>query len=305
MGYSPAMARVAVWFAPLEISRDFIDYPYFADLGAVQAAAVLRAAGHQVSLRDALARPGARLEPLRDGLVRLGVGVEALTAGAPPWDVSLVAYTPFQRPPTRDRALGELLERLRAEAPQRPILLADLYQSGQHVVDAPSESILEAYPEVDGLLRYEAEGHLVPWVETLVRDGRPTNREVRDGNVGPEIDLNRLPLPAWDLVDTRAYFAFHRSVMAGLGRPHWAFPIDADHLPMLEPGVPFSMRALLEQPRAARWKTQDAASLLSPAPCRPPRLVAAARRPQRPPPGRARERQRAAFRRADGVARRA
>lgn len=253
------MARVAVWFAPLEISRDFIDYPYFADLGAVQAAAVLRAAGHQVSLRDALARPGARLEPLRDGLVRLGVGVEALTAGAPPWDVSLVAYTPFQRPPTRDRALGELLERLRAEAPQRPILLADLYQSGQHVVDAPSESILEAYPEVDGLLRYEAEGHLVPWVETLVRDGRPTNREVRDGNVGPEIDLNRLPLPAWDLVDTRAYFAFHRSVMAGLGRPHWAFPIDADHLPMLSSrGCPFRCAHCSSNPGlpAGRPKTQ-------------------------------------------------
>lgn len=234
------MARVAVWFAPLEISRDFIDYPYFADLGAVQAAAVLREAGHEVTLHDALAQPGATLEALQGDRVRLGVEVETLIRDAPPSDFALVAYTPFQRPPSRDRALAQLLEWLRREQPARPILLADLYQSGQHVVDVPSDAVLSAYPEVDGLLRYEAEGHLVPWVEELLRLGRPEKPEVRDGNNGPEIDLNRLPLPAWDLVDTQAYFSFHRSVMQGLGRPHWAFPIDADHLPMLSSrGCPF------------------------------------------------------------------
>ncbi len=234
------MARVAVWFAPLEISRDFIDYPYFADLGAVQAAAVLREAGHEVTLHDALAHPGARLQALSGDRVRLGVDVGTLTRGAAEADLNVVAYTPFQRPPTRDPALAALLEWLRSQGPEVPVLLADLYQSGQHVVDAPSDAILAAYPEVDGLLRYEGEGHLVPWVEELLHSGRPAAREVRDGNNGPEIDLNRLPLPAWDLVDTSAYFAFHRSVMQGLGRPHWAFPIDADHLPLLSSrGCPF------------------------------------------------------------------
>ncbi|MCB9589016.1 MAG: radical SAM protein [Polyangiaceae bacterium] len=253
------MARVAVWFAPLEISRDFIDYPYFADLGAVQAAAVLREAGHQVTLHDALASPGASLTPLAGDQVRLGVDVETLLAGATDAELALVAYTPFQRPPTRDPALARLLEGLRAQAPTRPILLADLYQSGQHVVDASSEDILAAYPEVDGLLRYEAEGHLVPWVAELIEQGRPVTREVRDGNNGPEIDLNELPLPAWDLVDTRSYFAFHRSVMQGLGRPHWAFPIDADHLPMLSSrGCPFRCAHCSSNPGlpAGKPKTQ-------------------------------------------------
>ncbi|MGE0328369.1 MAG: radical SAM protein [Polyangiaceae bacterium] len=253
------MARVAVWFAPLEISRDFIDYPYFADLGAVQAAAVLRAAGHQVTLHDALAQPGSRLTPLAGDRVRLGVDVETLLADAPESEVALVAYTPFQRPPTRDAALARLLEHLRSEAPERPILLADLYQSGQHVVDAPSADVLAAYPEVDGLLRYEAEGHLLPWVEELLQRGRPGTPEVRDGNNGPEIDLNQLPLPAWDLVDTQAYFAFHRSVMQSLGRPHWAFPIDADHLPMLSSrGCPFRCAHCSSNPGlpAGKPKTQ-------------------------------------------------
>jgi SulP family sulfate permease len=46
----PTMVDVAVLFPPLRVSRDFIDYPYFADLGAVQAAAVLRAAGKRAAL---------------------------------------------------------------------------------------------------------------------------------------------------------------------------------------------------------------------------------------------------------------
>ena len=57
------MSRIAVVFPPMRVSRDFIDYPYFADLGAIQAAAVLRAHGHEVHLADALALPGAGLSP--------------------------------------------------------------------------------------------------------------------------------------------------------------------------------------------------------------------------------------------------
>ncbi len=38
-------AKVVVVFPPVSVSPDFIDYPYFADLGAIQTAATLRAAG--------------------------------------------------------------------------------------------------------------------------------------------------------------------------------------------------------------------------------------------------------------------
>ncbi|MBX3182853.1 MAG: radical SAM protein [Polyangiaceae bacterium] len=237
------MARVAVCFAPLSVSRDFIDYPYFADLGAVQAAAVLRRAGHEVTVYDALATPGATLTPEGDRAL-LGVPVPTLLQHLQPFDLALVAYTPFHRPPTRDALLASLLTALREAAPSAPILLADLYQSGQHVVDAPSQAILSAYPEVHALLRYEAEGWLPEWVQELTARCRltpPQNpREVRDGNTGPAIVLDELPLPAWDLVDTEAYFNFHEEVMAGLGRPHWAFPISGRHLPLLSSrGCPF------------------------------------------------------------------
>ncbi len=233
------MARVTLVFPPLRVSRDFIDYPYFADLGAVQNAAVLRAAGHATTLVDALAMPGAVLAPLDGDYVRLGADAAAVAerALAAPADVLVVAYTPFHRPPARDPLLGDLLARLRAARPDAPVLLADLYQSGQHVVDVPSAEILAAYPEADAILRYEAEADLDRVVRRLADAGRPAAPFAENGG---EPSLDELPLPAWDLVDLPAYFAFHESVVAGLGRPSWAFPIDGATLPMLSTrGCPF------------------------------------------------------------------
>jgi MoaA/NifB/PqqE/SkfB family radical SAM enzyme len=225
--------RLTVLFPPLRVSRDFIDYPYFADLGAVQAAAVLRQAGHDVRIIDALATEGAELTRCGEGTedVLLGVSPEHLPDVPIDAEVVLVAYTPFHRPPTRDATLGLLLERLRRERPSLPIVLADLYQSGQHVVDAPSDTILDAYPEIDVLIRYEAETVLTAVMERLARTGRPDAPEiVRGKEVEP---LDTLPLPAWDLVEVPAYFRFHESVVARLGRPTWAFPIDRRSLPLL------------------------------------------------------------------------
>lgn len=217
-------------FSPLRLSADFIDYPYFADLGAVQAAAVLRAAGHAVEVWDALATPGAALEPLGDGSFRLGARFQsaALPASA---EVVLVAYTPFHRPPARDGALAECLSQIRAAMPKASIVLADFYQSGQHVVDADPQAIVAAYPEVDALLRYEAEAELEALVERLGRAGRPSSPLILEGQEVASLD--ELPLPAWDLVDVSAYFALHESVVQRLGRPDWAFPIGAASLPLL------------------------------------------------------------------------
>ncbi len=226
------MTHVALVFPPLRVSRDFIDYPYFADLGAVQAAAVLRARGRSVALVDAFAMEDAGLTGLDAGYVRLGAPVESVIARVPAEArVIVVGFTPFHRPPARDPLLGGLLEELRRARPTTPILLADLYQSGQHVVEARPEDTLAAYPEVDVLLRYEGEDELPGLVAGLLADGRPAAPFARDG--GEPAPLDALPLPAWDLVDLPRYFAFHEAVVRGLGRPSWAFPIDGRSLPAL------------------------------------------------------------------------
>ena len=228
------MSRIAIVFPPIRVSRDFIDYPYFADLGALQAAAVLRASGFEVDLVDALAMEGATLAGREDdpGYVWLGAPLDKVLARiSADADAVLVAYTPFHRPPSRDELLGKLLAHLVAFRPDRPIVLADLYQSGQHVVDVPSREILAAYPEVSALIRYEAEGVLARVLADLVDKGRPDAPFALVPDEPPRLD--DLPLPAWDLVDLPAYFAFHEATIRGLGRPQWAFPIDGRSAPLL------------------------------------------------------------------------
>jgi len=281
---------VVVVFPRVTVSRDFIDYPYFADLGAIQAAATLRAAGADVALADALALPGSTLTPAdqaqnaaeaRDpsaaGDVVLGGSEDELFARIPrETQAFVVAITPFHRPPARDATLGATLARLRREQPGATIVLADLYQSGQHVVDARSEEIAASYPEIDALLRYEAEADLPGIVAGLLGRRRASRDAQTDSLTGPEgapragvtsgsaarareagaeqrsqqaagtgeqgilllrgsdpPRLDELPLPAWDLVDLPAYFAFHERVTARLGRPSWAFPITGYSAPVL------------------------------------------------------------------------
>ncbi len=230
-------ANVVVVFPPVRVSPDFIDYPYFADLGAIQAAAVLREADMNVTLVDAFALKTSTLTKSASGDLVLGADEAEIFSkmeGDP--DVFVVAITPFHRPPLRDVSLGSLLSRLRKEHPKTPILLADLYQSGQHVVAATSSEILAEYKEVDVLLRNEAEADLVALVKNLCGGARAP---FAVAGKEPKV-LDHLPLPAWDLIDLKSYFAFHERVISKLGRPNWAFPIDSNSVPVLSSrGCPY------------------------------------------------------------------
>lgn len=229
------MARVLVVHPPTSIARDFIDYPWFADLGAVQATALLRAEGHDVALVDAYALPGATLAWRRDGRAHLGAPVEevcaACTPELPTADAIVVAYTPFHRPPARCDVLGATLAALRGMAPSAYVLLADLHQSGQHYVEADGDRVLASYPEIDAWLKYEAEADL----------GRMLRERPRGTIRGTDVaSLDDLPPPAWDLVDLAAHDAFRARVVQSLERAEWAFPIDGRTLPIVTSrGCPF------------------------------------------------------------------
>ena len=229
---------------PVSVARDFIDYPYFSDLGAVQLAAVLRGLGHPVTLLDAFAIPGAALRWRADDRALLGAPVETLLAavraalaqGDAP-RAAVVAYTPFHRPPRRDDALGALLAGLRALLPAAAIVLADAYQSGQHYVEADGDAVLASYPEADAWVKYEAEV-TVPALLAALGRGEPL-RGTHRGASPPSLD--ELPIPAWDLVDLAAHDRFCARVVADLGRGAWAFPIDGRTLPMVTSrGCPFT-----------------------------------------------------------------
>lgn len=236
-----APQRVAVVHPPLSVAPDFIDYPYFSDLGATQLAAVLRAGeGREVALVDAFALPGARLDWRPDGRARLGATVDdalrALDARGP-YDAVVVALTPFHRPPARDDLLGALLAGVRARWPGAAVVLADCYQSGQHYVEASGEAVRASYPEADAWVKYEPEVTVPALLDALARGERIDG--VHHGQSPASLDA--LPLPAWDLVDLDAHDRFRASVIADLGRGAWAFPIDGRTLPLVTSrGCPFT-----------------------------------------------------------------
>lgn len=229
------MARAVVLHPPTSVARDFIDYPWFSDLGAVQAAAVLRARGHDVTLIDAHALPGSGLAWRPDGRAHFGAPVEEVLGACRPEiaqaDAVVVGYAPFHRPPARCDVLGATLAGLRALRSDAHIVLADLYQSGQHYVAYEGAAVLASYPEADAVLQFEAEDVL-----DAMMSARPRGA-VRGHDVA---SLDALPPPAWDLVDLAAYDAFRARVVAALGRGAWAFPIDGRTLPMVTSrGCPF------------------------------------------------------------------
>ncbi len=235
--------RVLVIHPAVSIARDFIDYPYFSNLGAAQLTAVLDAMeGIEPFPIDAFALPGSTLAWRDDGRAHLGAPVGDLLAAvrASESDCAalaiVVAYTPFHRPPHRDDLLAELLGGLRAMT-TAPIVLADCYQSGQHYVEA-GDAVLAAYPECDAWVKYEAETTLprllVRW---MLQGERP--RGVHAGEAPKRLD--DLPFPAWQKLNLDAYYRFLHRVVRNLGRGEWAFPIDGRTLPMVTSrGCPFT-----------------------------------------------------------------
>ena len=232
--------RVLVVHPPVSVARDFIDYPYVADLGAVQLAAVLmRSLGeHRVHLVDAYARPASGLAWRPDGRARLGVDPAALLADhTADYACVVVALTPFHRPPQRDDLLAAVLSDIRARWPSAALILADCYQSGQHYVTVAGHDLLRAYPEADALVQFEAEVTVPALVHAwLTRGERPTGV-----HRGVQPDLDDLPVPAWHALDLDALADFHARVVAGLGRAAWAFPIAGRTLPLVTTrGCPFT-----------------------------------------------------------------
>lgn len=241
---APATGRVLVIHPPISIARDFIDYPYFADLGPVQLAAVLeqRLGAERVELLDSFALAGARLRWREDGRAQLGIEVAELLAridalaNQRELAAIVVGYSVFHRPPHRDDVLAPLLAGLRARFEQ-PILLADCYQSGQHYVEVAGEQVLTSYPEVDAYVKYEAE----LTIPALLDGWLSEHQRPRGCHRGASPKLDQLPFPAWRRVDLDAYDLFKQSVVAELGRPVWTFPIDGRTMPLVTSrGCPFT-----------------------------------------------------------------
>lgn len=239
--------RVLVLHPSMTVARDFIDYPYLANLGGAQLAGALRESDlvQELVYVDAFSLESSTAAWQKDGRLLVGAPVsEVLAQVDGDFDAVVLITTPFHRPGTRDALLADFVAALRPRTPY--LLLADAYQSGQHYVEA---DVLSKYPEVDAWLKYEAEASM----EDVLRvQPRGTLR-------GERADLATLPLPAWDLISMDSLWRFHRRFEEAVARPHWAFPIGEAAVPMVTSrGCPFRCIHCSSNPdlQAGEAKTQ-------------------------------------------------
>ncbi|HOU54785.1 MAG TPA: radical SAM protein [Myxococcota bacterium] len=189
---------------PLHLPSDFVDYPWFADLGLLFAAARASRAGWRAQVVDAFALPGAGRSREGEGW-RLGVGEEDLLAAMPPEEPSVVVVgnSPFLRAWAPHPDTVGLLDALRRSWPRATLVLADADVGGMHAVDPPDGSVLEALPVLDGFLRWAGEAAFDD--PRRLRDLKGSRAEVRmpagDWEVPP-------PFPLWEALDRGHWSAF-------------------------------------------------------------------------------------------------
>ena len=213
-----SLPRVVVVQPPLLLSADYIDTPYFAGLGALQAAAVLRRLGAAVQLLDGLSAPGAELRRLECGEAWLGLTreqfwqqLETLRPGA----LVLVNASPYLLGQPGRRWLQRLVTRIHRQQPAL-VVVAELYQGGTHYLESDPGDLctLAGRPLV---LRYEGESMLERLWRQLAGGERLPHGEVWECR--EPFPLEGLPAPAWDLLQVEDYYGFLGRVLGSAWRP--------------------------------------------------------------------------------------
>lgn len=223
--------KILVVNPPLLIKRDFIDYPYFANLGALQNAAVLEANGFHARVADAFSLRQSSAYPAGGDNFLAGCGIKRFLASIEEkdFDAILVCLSVFHRPFSRDKFTGRFLDALGKRFPGVPLVAADAYFGGMHYIDYDSDAFFANYPVVGSLIKYESESELLKWAAAGPDDRTPPR--VRKGK-GREIDLDTLPYPAWHAVDVNNYFKFLSRFFKATGRTEELADI-APYLPVV------------------------------------------------------------------------
>lgn len=200
---------------PLVVRKKFIDYPYFANLGMLQNAAVLKKEGFEVHILDGFALPESSIVPFKAGY-HIGCSLKAYLKALEelPLEVIVIASNPFLKVNRKQIYLRKVLEKIKSLNPHSMILLADCYVGGMHYIDYPAEEIFAANPEIDFLIKYHGEAVLPDFLKKL---HTKTSRQVLFGRA-EDIHFDDLPFPAWEDISVENYMCFLLKGFTVLGK---------------------------------------------------------------------------------------
>jgi MoaA/NifB/PqqE/SkfB family radical SAM enzyme len=253
-GRPPPLDGLSVAFVhpPLDLPPNFVNYPLFASLGLLYAAARVERLGARVQVVDALlGKPDGPL-PLRVGPrgARLGLSpraTAALVEGAP--DVVVVGASMFAHPGRLAASrIPALLAALDGRRPTAALVLADLHAGGIDYLPWDACAALRAEPRLTAVSQGEGESSLPDLLAALAgrrpfaglprAAWRERGRPRRGSYPGPLIaDLDDAE-PAFHLVDVERFFRLQEEG-AGLDLIH-EYPRVGRCLPFLTSrGCPF------------------------------------------------------------------
>ncbi len=235
--------RVVVLVPPLLLGHDFIDYPWFANLGALHTAGLLRDLGHDVTLLDALSTYGAGVYPFERGVRLWGVPVprllapldRALARGDHPPEVVVVHHSPFLYPEQPSSLFAAVLRAVRERLPASCVILDDGYLGTMHYLDHDRAALLARHDELDYVCQYETD-HVLPELLERIAAGNAPPREspavARVFRQERAVALDEQSPPAWELVDAASYSHFLKEAFDHSRRPN-PFRIAPDTRPLV------------------------------------------------------------------------
>lgn len=210
--------RIVFLNPPFPAHRAFVDFPFFANLGMLQAAAVCRAAGLDVRVADAFSQPDSGAFEIDAAHFMFGCGADRfieITAGLAP-DIIVVCGNPHFNLHARTPWLSLLLERLHRRRPGGALVYADCHAGGAYYADVPADTIRLKHPRIRHIVKYNAESQLPTLLQKLIENPQMPPETLCGGLDG--VDFTTLPPPAWDLIAVDSYRKFLETAAPATGR---------------------------------------------------------------------------------------
>lgn len=211
---------------PIRLPEAFAHYPMFSSLGLLTNAAWLRVSGHDVHVVDAFSlSPRLNLRDDGDGMRHVGAevdelarAVESACEGAGEPVAVVIAITMFSDMNRHESLVPATAQAIGERLPSASIGLADLYTSGMNYFAYDPGAVLRETPAAAWLLIGEGEPTLPPLLDCIAAGAPPdlprvarldgSGELVFDDSAPESIDkLDRLPPPAFDLLDMDNYFS--------------------------------------------------------------------------------------------------